>query len=58
MAVHQNIYGYVNATLHYVYPKSIIVKTNKDPELVSYFENSPEEIIYKAYWEAYFEGRG
>ena len=57
MATHQNIYGYINATLNYVCPERVIVETRRDPDLVSYFESSPEEIIYKAYWEAYFEGR-
>jgi len=57
MATHQNIYGYVNATLHYVYPKRVTVETKREPDLLSYFESSPEEIIYKGYWEAYFDGR-
>ncbi|HXH54311.1 MAG TPA: hypothetical protein VNK03_00995 [Gammaproteobacteria bacterium] len=57
MTTHQNIYGYVNATLHYACPGRTIVKTRRDPKLLSYFETSPEEIIYRAYWEAYFDGR-
>ncbi len=57
MATHQNIYGYVNATLHYVYPERVINETSRDPNLLNYFESSAEEIVYKAYWEAYFEER-
>jgi hypothetical protein len=55
MATYQNIYGYVNATLHSPAPESVTVKTRKKPDVLACFESSLEEIIYKAYWEAYFD---
>lgn len=55
MATYQNIYGYVNATLNYSSADSVPVKKRKNSDFLDCFENSLEEIIYKAYWEAYLD---
>ncbi len=56
MATYQNIYGYLNATLHYpTIEKTAIKMKNNSASLGWLFEISPEEIVYKAYWDAYLE---
>jgi hypothetical protein len=56
MATYQNIYGYLNATLHYPLAERLPVEPKNDSAPLDWlFEISPEEIAYKAYWDAYLE---
>jgi len=48
MSTYTNIYGYLNASLHYAYYKKTAVETKKDLRLLGYFfESNPEEMAYK-----------
>ncbi|HEV2523981.1 MAG TPA: hypothetical protein VGU44_02465 [Gammaproteobacteria bacterium] len=58
MATYQNTYGYLKASLYSASPEKAVLKTRSNSNLFDSFESSLEEVIYKSYWEAYFDQRG
>ena len=58
MATYQNTYGYLRASLYSASPEQAVLKTRSNSDLLDSLESSLEEVIYKAYWEAYFDQRG
>ncbi len=62
MATYQNTYGYLKASLYSASPEKAVIKTRSNSDLnldlLDCFESSLEEVIYKSYWEAYFDQRG
>lgn len=58
MATYQNTYGYLKAWLYSASPEKAVLKTRSNLDLLDPFESSLEEVIYKSYWEAYFDQRG
>jgi len=56
---HKSIYGYLNAALHFANPQksSGSERSLFYPDPLDYVDNSPEEILYKSYWEAYFNDK-
>ena len=59
MNTHKSIYGYLNAALHFANPQksSGSERSLFYPDPLDYVDNSPEEILYKSYWEAYFNDK-
>jgi hypothetical protein len=59
MNTHKSIYGYLNAALHFANPQGSFGSERSlfYPDPLDYVDNSPEEILYKSYWEAYFNDK-
>lgn len=60
MNTHKSIYGYLNATLHSAHsadPKEVCTETSIYSDPLGCFDTNPEEILYKAHWDAYFNDR-
>ena len=53
MATVQNTYGYLKVTASSVCPEETEIGVLNELDFLDY---TPEEIVYAAYWEAFFEG--
>ena len=57
MNTYKSIYGYLNARLHSVDSKKALTETSLYSDPLGCFDSNPEDILYKAHWDAYFNGR-
>ncbi len=56
MNTHKSLYGYLNASL-YCGGKKSYDKLDVYSDPLGCFESSPEEILFKAHWENYFDNK-
>ena len=57
MSTHKSLYGYLKATFHSADPKEVYTEKSVYSDPLGCFDTNPEEILYKAHWDAYFNDR-